>query len=90
MIVASFVNLPTPPGTVREKLRQLDFVGNLAFIPSITLVIVGLTYGGNTYPWADAHVVAPLVIGILGLIGWYLIERYHAEFPTGTHPHTHF
>lgn len=81
-IVGAFVNLKTPPGTMRSKLARMDWIGNLIFIPSITLLIVGLAYGGNQYLWTDAHVLAPLIIGILGLVAWYFVERYYVEHPT--------
>ena len=56
-VVAGFcVRLPTPPGTFREKAKQLNILGNLVFIASITLFTTGLTYGGNTYPWGDVKV----------------------------------
>ena len=55
-IVAAFVDLPIPEGSFKSKIARMDFFGNAVFIPSITLFVVGLTYGGNTYPWTDVHV----------------------------------
>lgn len=46
------------------------------------LFIVGLLSGGQPYPWSSAQVLAPLIIGIVGLFLWFLIERYYAEHPT--------
>lgn len=57
-------------------------LGNLVFIPSITLFIVGLLSGGQTNPWVSANVLAPLIIGVVGLLVWYIYERYYAEHPT--------
>ena len=37
------------------------------------LIILALTWGGATYSWSDAHIIAPLVIGgilFCGFIGW--------------------
>lgn len=38
--------------------------------------------GGQSYAWNSAHVIAPLVVGVVGLFLWYLFEGYHAEYPT--------
>jgi len=81
-IVALFMNLKTPPGTMKEKLGQMDWIGNLVFIPSITILIIGLVWGGQQYAWNSAHVLAPLIIGAVGLIVWYIIEKYYCEYPT--------
>jgi MFS family permease len=81
-IVALFMNLKTPPGTMKEKLARMDWIGNLVFIPSITIFIIGLVWGGQQFAWDSAHVLAPLIIGGFGLIAWYIIEKYYCEYPT--------
>ncbi|KIM79120.1 hypothetical protein PILCRDRAFT_823692 [Piloderma croceum F 1598] len=82
VIVALFMNLKTPPGTVREKLGRMDWVGNMIFIPSITVFIMGLVWGGQQFSWKSAHVLATLIIGGVGLVVWYFVEKYYCEYPT--------
>lgn len=74
--------LKTPPGTLREKLGRMDWFGNAVFIPSISLVIIGLTWGGNEFAWKDAHVLAPLIIGVVGVAVWGVLEYKWVEHPT--------
>jgi len=81
-IVGLFMNLKTPPGTMKEKLRRMDWIGNLIFIPSISVFIIGLVWGGQQYAWNSAHVLASLIVGALGLVAWYIIEKYYCEYPT--------
>jgi len=59
----------------------MDWLGNAVFIPSVSLFVIGLTWGGNQHPWASAHVLAPLIIGIVGLIVWVLVEAFVVEYP---------
>ncbi|KAF2650884.1 MFS general substrate transporter [Lophiostoma macrostomum CBS 122681] len=40
----------------------------------LVLFILGLSSGGSLYPWKDAHVVAPLVIGFLCLVALFAYE----------------
>jgi hypothetical protein len=48
----------------------------------LSLLIIGLVWGGQPYPWTSAHVLAPLIIGAVGLVIWYIAERYYVEYPT--------
>lgn len=82
IVIGAFIKLKTPEGTMADKFKRMDWFGNFVFIPSITLFIVGLVYGGQTYPWTDAHVLAPLIIGFLGLVFWVVIEHSFVKHPT--------
>jgi hypothetical protein len=81
IICGLFIDLKVPEGTVREKLGRIDWIGNAVFIPAVTLFIVGLASGGTTHPWTSAQVLAPLIIGAVGLVAWYFVERV-VKFPT--------
>ena len=50
-----------------EYVWSLDPVGCILFIAGGVLVILALDWTGGTYAWNDAHVGAPLGIG-LGLL----------------------
>lgn len=85
-IVATCLNLRTPEeeGGWRAQVKRMDWLGNLTFIPSITLVTLALVWGGQTYAWSDAHVLAPLVIGVVGLVLWFFLEKYVGFFPSSS------
>ncbi|KAG7448253.1 iron permease [Guyanagaster necrorhizus] len=76
VLVFFFLNVRTPPGTVKEKLNKVDWFGNLIVICGTTLAIIGLTWGGIRYHWTDKHVLAPLIIGfaLLGAFAWYEVK----------------
>ena len=61
-------------GTRIEKIKRIDFVGNAILIASTCSVLFALTYGGTRYSWSSAHVVIPLVLGLIGLLLFYLYE----------------
>ncbi|KAF5560687.1 drug facilitator PEP5 [Fusarium napiforme] len=71
-----------PPTTLRRQqsrlddlLAQVDYFGIMLFVGSIASIMIGLTWGGNTYPWSSSQVVATLVIGCVGLLAFGLYER---------------
>lgn len=51
------------------KLKQLDPLGNLVFLPGIVCLILALQWGGTRYTWDSARIIVLLVLcGVLCLI----------------------
>jgi len=59
----------------------MDIIGNVLVIGSTTSVVIGLTWGGVRYPWSSAHVLSPLVIGLIGLGVFIVYEIYLCKPP---------
>lgn len=79
------MNLKLPSGTILQKLAKLDWIGNLLFVTSSTIIILGLTWGGDAYAWDSAAVLVPLILGValMGLFftyeaKWAKSESFHA------------
>ncbi|KAJ7070441.1 MFS general substrate transporter [Mycena belliarum] len=55
--------LPLKPvqGNIRSKLLAVDYLGALLTLLGCTLFILPLIWGGVTFPWSSAVVLAPLV-----------------------------
>jgi MFS family permease len=51
-------------------LWACDPVGSLLFVAGATLTLLALDWGGGTYAWSDAHVAAPLGIGLALLVAF--------------------
>ena len=51
-------------------------------IGSTTSALLGLTCGGIQFPWNSAQVLAPLIIGVVGIIAWVVYEIYVPVEPT--------
>ncbi|KAI9001454.1 iron permease [Trametes punicea] len=81
-LVALFLNVRTPPGTLQEKLARIDWVGNLLIITGTTLALIGLTWGGISFPWGSAHVLAPLIIGAVLMACFFVFEYFVPKEPT--------
>jgi hypothetical protein len=47
-----------------------DPIGSLLFIVSATLMLLALDWVGGVYAWSDRHVVAPLTVGLVCLVGF--------------------
>ncbi|KAF2106356.1 major facilitator superfamily domain-containing protein [Lophiotrema nucula] len=64
------------PKTFKAKMGRVDWVGNALFATSSLSLLLGLTMGGNDFPWGSYHVVVPIVLGVLGLVAFGLWEKY--------------
>ncbi|KAK8047156.1 hypothetical protein PG996_015220 [Apiospora saccharicola] len=57
-----------------QRLRRIDYVGNLILVSSVTAVLIALSYGGAVYPWSAWQVLLPLILGFVGMGGFHLLE----------------
>lgn len=60
--------------TLATKFSSLDWLGNAVFIGASTSVLIALSWGGGEYPWSSYKVLVPLIIGMIGLIGFVALE----------------
>ncbi|KAI0332877.1 Mfs1.1 [Cubamyces sp. BRFM 1775] len=81
-VVLVFLRLRKPPiESYKKAFLAVDWIGNAIIIASSTSCIVGLTWAGIRYPWSSAQVIAPLVVGVLGLCGALVYDAYVASHP---------
>lgn len=80
-LVAAFLRLKTPPGTLREKLARMDWIGNFLIIASSTATVLGLTWGGVQFAWTSAQTLVPLILGFVGIVAFFLYEAFVSAHP---------
>ncbi|KAL0575836.1 hypothetical protein V5O48_006126 [Marasmius crinis-equi] len=75
--------LPLKPveGDMRRKLLAVDYLGALLTLVSSTMIILPLIWGGVTFPWSSAVVLAPLFCGFFVVILFCLWEWKGARLP---------
>ncbi|GJE99893.1 MFS general substrate transporter [Phanerochaete sordida] len=80
-LVFFFLRVHSPRGSFVDKMKRLDWVGNVLIIASSSACVIGLTWGGVQFPWTSAHVLAPLIIGVVGILGFLVYEALVAREP---------
>ncbi|KAF8189751.1 MFS general substrate transporter [Pholiota molesta] len=82
VLVVTFI-LPLKPvhGNIKQKLFAVDFMGAILTLIGCTLVILPLIWGGVTFPWTSAAVLATLFSGILVCILFCIWEWKGATLP---------
>ncbi|KDR68867.1 hypothetical protein GALMADRAFT_256378 [Galerina marginata CBS 339.88] len=75
--------LPLKPvnGDIKRKLFSVDFLGAILTLAGCSLVILPLIWGGVTFPWNSAVVLAPLFSGFLLVIIFCFWEWKGARLP---------
>ncbi|KAI9066141.1 MFS general substrate transporter [Trametes sanguinea] len=82
VLVALFLRVRTPGGSLKEKMARIDWIGNFLIIAGTTLALVALTWGGIQFPWNSAHVIAPLVVGGVFVFVFFVYELFVPNEPT--------
>ena len=75
---------PTGPMTLRARVKQLDLLGTVVFVPGITCLFIALSYAGTKYAWDSGFVIGLFVaFGVcFGLFITDQVYRKHAAtFP---------
>ncbi|KAI1424704.1 major facilitator superfamily domain-containing protein [Xylaria sp. FL1777] len=78
--VIFFMDVQAGNGTM--KLKNIDFLGNLLFIPSTVSFLFGIVIGGSEgSPWSSWRIILPLVLGIVGWLAFFVQQRF-ASYPS--------
>lgn len=90
IIVTAFIlrlsnqKLSTPAPGFIGKLKQLDPIGTLVFLPGIICLVLALQWGGSQYSWKNARIIVLLVlcaILCLAFIGVQIWKQEDATVP---------
>src|ERR1700709_416354 len=79
LAVLFFCFHPVPRATdgvvLKEKVRQLDILGLIAFIPAMVMLLLAIQWGGNMYAWKSARIIG-LLIGAICAIALFVVWEY--------------
>lgn len=63
-----FLHIDVPKAlTVRQGLRDVDWIGNFLLLGSVVSILIALTWADARYPWSSWQILVPLLIGFAGL-----------------------
>lgn len=81
VLVPIFLKLQRAPIPLRENLAKVDYIGIFLFVASLASFLIPLTWGGIMYPWSSWHTLVPLLLGVAGLVGFAVHEKFGAAQP---------
>lgn len=80
VILVFFLRLPVPKQGLKEKFKRIDYVGNLLVLAATTLFLLAMNFGGQTFPWKSAAVIACFVLcGVMIILLCVVESKFAAE-----------
>ncbi|KAK1479764.1 fungal trichothecene efflux pump [Colletotrichum tamarilloi] len=62
--------------TKRELLKELDYLGIFLWTAGLTLLLMGVSWGGVMFPWDSAATISSLVLGVVLLVALFCWEAF--------------
>ncbi|KAL1924152.1 uncharacterized protein VTP21DRAFT_7187 [Calcarisporiella thermophila] len=81
LMVAFVLRLPPVPGGLREKLKRIDYLGSACLAVLVVLILLAISFGGNTMPWNSPTVIVCFVLGGIFVGVFVYIEARVAPDP---------
>ena len=75
------LRLKHPPGDLISKLVHFDWVGAVLLTASTTSFLMPVSWGGVMFPWSSFRTLVPLILGICGLVIFFIYDRYFVKTP---------
>ncbi|KAJ4421719.1 hypothetical protein N0V82_003563 [Gnomoniopsis sp. IMI 355080] len=70
-----FLKVPSPNTPILAGMKAIDWTGCLLIVGSALMVLLGLDFGGITYPWSSVTVVSLLAFGLL-VFGFFVVNEW--------------
>ncbi|KAF9886108.1 hypothetical protein FE257_012043 [Aspergillus nanangensis] len=84
MVFFCYKEPPRTASSSRKKieiLREIDYIGGFLSTIGILCFMMGMQWGAQQYSWGSAHVLAPFILGILIIVGFFVWEVKFARYP---------
>jgi EmrB/QacA subfamily drug resistance transporter len=77
--IALVVISTTMPRRAPQTAHPIDWLGAGVLAAGVAALLMGLVWGGKSYPWTSGHVVGALVLAVVLLVVFALVERRARE-----------
>ncbi|KAJ3316553.1 hypothetical protein HDU76_001716 [Blyttiomyces sp. JEL0837] len=81
LILILYCNIPSPKQAIGQKLTRIDWLGSFIIVASTCLILIGLNWGGDAYPWNSLQVLVTLSLGAFLMVVFVLVETFVAVEP---------
>lgn len=76
-----FLDVHNPRTNVVDGFKAIDWFGSLSIIGLTLMLLLGLNFGGTTFPWNSPTVICLIVFGSLMSILFVFSEKRLARYP---------
>ena len=76
-----FLDIETPKTSMLDGLKAIDWTGVILVTGGTLMFLLGLEYGGVSFPWSSATVLCLLVFGFVTFVLFLINEWKVAKYP---------
>ncbi|KAK2741410.1 hypothetical protein FQN55_008326 [Onygenales sp. PD_40] len=81
IIILFFLKIETPKTPFLAGLRAVDWLGSITVVCGTVMFLLGLEYGGVSYPWTSAIVICLLLFGVVTWGVFVVIQWRFSKYP---------
>jgi EmrB/QacA subfamily drug resistance transporter len=67
------------PGHVSLRKHRIDYIGSTLLVAAAVPLLLGLSWGGNTYPWTSPEIIGMFAFSLVMWVTFFLREMRAAE-----------
>ncbi|KAE8151060.1 major facilitator superfamily domain-containing protein [Aspergillus avenaceus] len=81
VLLLLFLDVHNPKTGVMDGIKAVDWFGSLSILGLVVMLLLGLDFGGDTFPWSSPKVICLIVFGCLMSLIFIYCERRLAKYP---------
>ena len=68
-----------PVDNVPERIKRFDYLGATLLCGGTVALLLGISWGGNSFPWSDSKVIGCIVGGLVMLVAFFVWEFFSKD-----------
>jgi len=81
VLIFLFLDVKHEKTTFVDGMKAIDWYGTFTFVAFTMMVMLGLDFGGDLFPWSSAKVIVLIVVGSLMIPAFIYSEMKLAKYP---------
>ncbi|KAL4784687.1 major facilitator superfamily domain-containing protein [Aspergillus varians] len=81
VLLILFLDVHDPKTSFIDGIKAVDWFGSFSILAISVMVLLGLDFGGDTFPWDSPKVICLIVFGSLMSIAFIYSEKRLAKYP---------
>jgi MFS family permease len=81
VLLLLFLDVHNPKTGVLDGIKAVDWLGSFSILGLTVMLLLGLDFGGDTFPWGSPKVICLIVFGCLMSLIFIYSEKRLAKYP---------
>ncbi|KAF9894295.1 hypothetical protein FE257_007798 [Aspergillus nanangensis] len=81
LLMFFFLDIHNPKTSMWDGIKAVDWYGSLSILGLTIMLLLGLDFGGDTFPWNSPKVICLIVFGCVMALVFVFCEKRLAKYP---------